>query len=213
MKLDNFWMSFCWHSTLYTHLQHLNTCVGLSSMNCIWTLLCHARALNSYNSIAFRAGMSLVKAFDLHKYGVSASSMCHLSPVQIVGSIIIKELMFSICSSGKQFLNLQCPSASPSKFILDMMFENHALTSYSFGVIVSTDHLDIDSGSLITLCFTQTIDYVAAKTLLLLTLFDSDHSAPLALIGWMSLQGFLKGNHEPGLFLTEIIQPPFWSST
>ena len=63
------------------------------------------------------------------------------------------------------------------------MFENHALTSYSFGVIVSTDHLDIDSGSLITLCFTQTIDYVAAKTLLLLTLFDSDHSAPLALIG------------------------------
>lgn len=55
---------FCWHSTLYTHLQHLNTYVGLSSMNCIWTLLCHARALNSYNSIAFRAGMSLVKALD-----------------------------------------------------------------------------------------------------------------------------------------------------
>jgi len=51
--------------------------------------------------------MSLVMVFDLYKYEVSASSMYHLSPVQIVGSVIIMDLVFSIYSLGKQFLNLQ----------------------------------------------------------------------------------------------------------
>ena len=51
---------FCWHSTLYTHLQNLKTYVGLSSKNRKWTLCCHYRC-----AFGLRWKMKIISLFSL----------------------------------------------------------------------------------------------------------------------------------------------------
>ena len=77
---------FCWHSTLYTHLQNLKTYVGLSSKNRKWTLCCHYRC-----AFGLRWKMKIISLFSLFFYYLWAS-LYFLA--QFIGFIVLFQLIF-----------------------------------------------------------------------------------------------------------------------